>query len=35
MDYIELNLLDMLKTYGKDKVQSILPRFMCLQSKII
>lgn len=32
MDYIELNLLDMLNTYGEDKVQSILSCFMCPQN---
>ncbi len=28
MDYIELNLLEMLDTYGEDKLQSILSSFM-------
>ena len=32
MDYIELNLLEMLDTYGEDKLQSILSRFMCPQN---
>ena len=26
MDYVELNLLEMLDTYGEDKLQSILSR---------
>lgn len=29
MDYIELNLLEMLDTYGEDRLQFILSRFMC------
>lgn len=29
MDYIELNLLEMLDTYGEDKLQTVLSRFMC------
>ena len=33
MDYIELNLLEMLNTYGEDKLQSILSSFMCPQNK--
>ena len=33
MDYIELNLLEMLDTYGEDKLQSILSSFMCPQNK--
>lgn len=33
MDYIELNLLEMLDTYGEDKLQSILSHFMCLQNR--
>ena len=32
MDYIELNLLEMLDTYGEDKLQAILSRFMCPQN---
>lgn len=32
MDYVELNLLEMLDTYGEDKLQSILSRFMCPQN---
>ena len=32
MDYIELNLLEMLDIYGEDKLQSILSRFMCPQN---
>lgn len=32
MDYIELNLLEMLDTYGEDKINSILSRFMCQQN---
>lgn len=32
MDYIELNLLEMLNTYGEDKLQAILSRFMCPQN---
>lgn len=32
MDYIELNLLEMFDTYGEDKLQSILSRFMCPQN---
>ena len=33
MDYIELNLLEMLDTYGEDKLQSILSScFMCPQN---
>lgn len=32
MDYIELNLLEMLGTYGEDKLQAILSRFMCPQN---
>src|SRR5699024_10412331 len=33
MDYIELNLLEMLDTYGEDKLQSILSSFMCPQNR--
>ena len=33
MDYIELNLLEMLDTYGEDKLRSILSRFMCPQNR--
>lgn len=32
MDYIELNLLEMLDTYGEDKLQAVLSRFMCPQN---
>lgn len=32
MDYIELNLLEMLDTYGEDKLQAILSCFMCPQN---
>ena len=32
MDYIELNLLEMLDIYGEDKLQSILSRFICPQN---
>lgn len=32
MDYIELNLLDMLDTYGEDKLKAILSCFMCPQN---
>lgn len=32
MDYIELNLLEMLDTYGEDKLQAFLSRFMCPQN---
>ena len=32
MDYIELNLLEMLDTYGEDRLQFILSRFMCPQN---
>lgn len=32
MDYIELNLLELLDTYGEDKLQTILSRFMCPQN---
>lgn len=33
MDYIELNLLEMLDIYGEDKLQSILSSFMYPQNK--
>lgn len=33
MDYIELNLLEMLGTYGEDKLQAVLSRFMCPQNR--
>ena len=33
MNYIELNLLEMLNTYGEDKLQIILSRFICPQNK--
>lgn len=33
MDYVELNLLEMLDTYGEEKLQAILSRFMCPQNK--
>lgn len=33
MDYIELNLLDMLDTYGEDRLKTILSPFMCPQNK--
>ncbi|MDO4268702.1 MAG: N-acetyltransferase [Eubacteriales bacterium] len=32
MDYIELNLLEMLDTYGEDKLQAILSCFICPQN---
>ena len=32
MDYIELNLLEMPDTYGEDKLQAVLSRFMCPQN---
>src|SRR5699024_6705563 len=32
MDYIELNLLEMIETYGDDRLQFILSRFMCPQN---
>lgn len=32
MDYVELNLLEMLDTYGEEKLQAILSRFMCPQN---
>lgn len=32
MDYAELNLLDMLDTYGEDKLQAILSCFICPQN---
>lgn len=32
MDYIELNLLEMLDTYGEDKLRAFLSRFMCPQN---
>lgn len=32
MDYIELNLLEMLDTYGEDKLQAVLSHFMCPQN---
>lgn len=32
MDYIELNLLEMLNTYGEDKLKGILSGFMCPQN---
>ena len=32
MDYIELNLSEMLGTYGEDKLRIILSRFMCPQN---
>lgn len=33
MDYIELNLLEMLDAYGENKLQSILSHFMCPPNK--
>nr|WP_248628894.1 GNAT family acetyltransferase [Enterococcus cecorum] len=33
MNYIELNLLEMLDTYGEDKLKSILSSFSCPQNK--
>lgn len=32
MDYVELNLLEMLDTYGEEKLQKILSRFICPQN---
>ncbi|HJC63218.1 MAG TPA: N-acetyltransferase [Candidatus Blautia merdavium] len=32
MDYIELNLLEMLDTYGEDKLQAVLSCFICPQN---
>ena len=32
MDYIELNLLEMLDTYGEDKLKAFLSRFTCPQN---
>ena len=32
MDYIELNLLEMLDTYGEDKLQAFLSRLMFPQN---
>lgn len=32
MDYAELNLVEMLGTYGEDKLVEILSRFMCPQN---
>ena len=34
MDYIELNLLEMLDTYGEEKLQAVLSRFMCPCHKV-
>lgn len=32
MDYVELNLLEMLDTYGEDKLMAVLSRFICPQN---
>lgn len=32
MDYIELNLLEMIDTYGEEKLEAVLSRFMCPQN---
>lgn len=33
MDYVELNLLEMLDTYGEEKLQALLSCFMCPKNK--